>query len=47
MKDTMIAGNAFELLNNRMGEISRETEWVGNSFKSPYVVLEGVVVASR
>lgn len=47
LKDTMIAGNAFELLKSGIGEISQETEWVGNSFRCPYVMLEGLVVSSR
>lgn len=47
VKDTMIAGNAFELLKGGIGEISSETEWVGNSFKCPYVALEGLMVSSK
>jgi PmbA protein len=47
VKDTMIAGNAFELLKSGVGEMSKETEWVGNSFRCPYVVLEGLTVNSK
>lgn len=47
VKDTMIAGNAFDLLKSGIGEISKETEWVGNNFKCPYVVLEGLAVISK
>lgn len=47
VKDTMIAGNAFELLKSGIGEISKETEWIGNSFQCPYVVLEGLTVSSK
>jgi len=47
VKDTMIAGNAFELLGSGVGEISKETEWVGNSFRCPYVMLEGLAVSSK
>lgn len=47
VKGTMVAGNAFDLLKSGIGEISRETEWVGNSFKCPYVMLEGLTVTSK
>jgi len=47
VKDTMVASNAFDLLKNGIGEISKETEWVGNSFKCPYVMLEGLTVSSK
>ncbi len=47
VKDTMIAGNAFELLKSGIGEISQETEWVGNGFRCPYVMLEGLTVSSK
>jgi len=47
VKDTMIAGNAFDLLKSGIGEISKETEWVGNSFKCPYAMLEGLTVISK
>lgn len=47
VKDTMIAGNAFELLKTGVGEISRETEWIGNSFRCPYIVLEEMTVNSK
>jgi PmbA protein len=47
VKDTMVAGNAFEILKNGISEISKETEWVENSFKCPYVMLEGMTISSK
>ncbi len=47
VKDTMIAGNAFELFKDGIGDISKETEWVGNGFRCPYVMLEGLTVSSK
>ncbi|MBU1110843.1 TldD/PmbA family protein [Patescibacteria group bacterium] len=46
LKDTMIAGNAFELLDKGLRALSQEREWVGGSFCCPYVVLEPVAVVS-
>ncbi|MBM4402355.1 MAG: TldD/PmbA family protein [Candidatus Cloacimonetes bacterium] len=47
VKDTMIAGNAFDILRNGLLSLSSEREWVGNSFYSPYFLLDGITVASR
>lgn len=47
LKDTMIAGNAFEILANGLLALSAEREWVGNSFLAPYFLLDGITVASR
>ncbi|MBU0708146.1 TldD/PmbA family protein [Patescibacteria group bacterium] len=47
VKDTMIAGNAFELLAKGIRAISKEREWVGGSALYPYVVLEPVSVVSK
>lgn len=47
LKDTMIAGNAFEVLKHGLLALSAEREWVGNSFFSPYFLLDGIMVASK
>ncbi len=47
VKDTMVAGNAFDLLKSGVRGISRETEWVGNSFRCPYIALEGLTVSGK
>lgn len=47
VKDTMIAGNAFDLLRNNLLAISKEREWVGNSFLCPYFLLDGISIASK
>jgi PmbA protein len=42
VKDVSIAGNTYELLKDRLGDISKEVEWVYGSLRLPYIRLEGV-----
>ncbi len=44
VKDTMIAGNIFDLLRDCLVELSSEREWVGGRKLLPYVVLDNVAV---
>lgn len=46
VKDTMIAGNVFDLLSKGLHSLSLEREWVDGTFYSPYVILEPVSVVS-
>ncbi len=45
VKDTMIAGNVFELLRNNVLEVSAEREWVDGDKLLPWIVLGGVTVS--
>ena len=45
LKDTLISGNAYELLAN-IGRIGGRCEWVGGRLYAPPMVLEGVTVSS-
>ncbi|MGQ9630163.1 MAG: TldD/PmbA family protein [bacterium] len=47
VKDTMVAGNILELLNNRIEGISRERLWFRGSMLLPYVHFGSVGVASK
>jgi predicted Zn-dependent protease len=42
VKDVSIAGNTYELLKDRLGDISKEVEWVYGSLRLPYIRLDGV-----
>ena len=46
LKDTLIAGNAYELLAN-VGRIGGRSEWVGGRLCAPPMVLEGVTVSAK
>ncbi len=47
VKDVSIAGNVYDLLQN-VAAVSRETEWIYNNFRLPYILLEDMnVVAKR
>ncbi|MFB6290475.1 MAG: TldD/PmbA family protein [Candidatus Bipolaricaulia bacterium] len=46
VKDTMIAGNVYELLKEGI-ELSKEPEWVGGGLKAPALVLDGVNVVRK
>lgn len=37
VKDMMVSGNVFEMLKNKLGEISSDREWVGGSLHLPYL----------
>jgi PmbA protein len=46
VKDTVISGNAFQLLG-QAAAASREAEWVGGILRSPYILCPEVSVAAR
>ncbi len=46
LKDTLISGNAYELLAN-IGRIGGRSEWVGGRLCAPPMVLEGVTVSTK
>lgn len=46
VKDTMIAGNIYELLKERI-ELGKEPEWVGGGLKTPALALDGVNVVRK
>ena len=45
VKDTMISGNVHEVFNQVL-DVSEDGRWVGGSLWSPYIMAEGVSVAS-
>lgn len=47
VKDTMIAGNAYELLANRLVALGDRAEWVYGVMCVPPIVVDGVGVASK
>jgi len=46
IKNTMVAGNALEALNN-MTAISKETEWVYGQYSSPWILFNSLGVATQ
>ena len=46
VKDTMIAGNVYELLGQKI-ELGRELEWVGGGLKAPAIALGDVNVVRK
>ncbi|MFB6214946.1 MAG: metallopeptidase TldD-related protein, partial [Candidatus Bipolaricaulia bacterium] len=46
VKDTMIAGNVYDLLEGKI-ELGKEAEWVGGGLKAPAVALDNVNVGTR
>ncbi len=46
VKDTMIAGNVWECLR-RVRAVASDGRWVGGSFYTPSLLVDGVTVASR
>jgi len=46
VKDTMVSGNIYQLLNN-IAAIGSEARWVGSSLQTPPIYLPGVAVASQ
>ncbi|MBS3735584.1 MAG: TldD/PmbA family protein [Candidatus Bipolaricaulota bacterium] len=46
VKDTMIAGNVYELLGRKI-ELGKELEWVGSVLKAPAIALEDVNVVRK
>lgn len=47
VKNTMIAGNSYELLKGRLIELGRELEWAYGLFRAPAILVDGVGVASQ
>ncbi|MGQ9477755.1 MAG: TldD/PmbA family protein [Candidatus Bipolaricaulia bacterium] len=47
VKNTMIAGNVYELLKGRLIELGRELDWVYGLFQAPAILVDGVGVASQ
>jgi len=45
VKDTMISGNVHEILNQVL-DVSEDGRWIGGYLWSPYIMLDGVSVAS-
>lgn len=46
VKDTMIAGNIYELLKEGI-ELGREPEWVAGGLKTPALALDGVNIVRK
>jgi len=46
VKDVSIAGNVYDLLQN-VAAVSRETEWIYNNFRLPYILLEDMNVVAK
>jgi PmbA protein len=46
VKDLSIAGNIYDLLNN-VAAISRETQWIYNTFLAPYILIPEMNVAGK
>ena len=47
VKNTMIAGNAYELLKDRLIGLSDRAEWVFGILKTPAIAVDGVGVVSQ
>jgi len=47
LKNTMIAGNAYEVLKDHLVAIGAEAEWCHGIYRSPALLVEGVSVVSR
>jgi PmbA protein len=47
VKNTMIAGNAYEVLRDGLQAIGGEAEWVHGALHAPPLLVEGVSVVSR
>jgi len=47
VKNTMIAGNIYELLKDHLIELGGEPEWVYGLFKAPPILVDGVSVVGR
>lgn len=46
VKDLSIAGNIYDLLKN-VGAVSKETQWVYNTFQAPYILIPEMNVAGK
>jgi PmbA protein len=47
VKNTMIAGNVYELLKDQLVALSDQAEWVYGMLQAPAIALDGVGVASQ
>jgi PmbA protein len=47
VKDTMVAGNVYELLRNRLIALSDQPQWLLGILQTPAIAVDGVGVASR
>jgi PmbA protein len=47
VKNTMIFGNAYEILKDGLIAIGGEPEWVGGSLFTPPLLVQGVSVVAR
>jgi PmbA protein len=47
VKNTMIFGNAYEVLRDGLLQVGGEAEWVGGSLLAPPLLVQGVSVVSR
>jgi PmbA protein len=47
VKDTMIAGNVYELLKERLLALGDRAEWLGGTMRAPALAVDGVNVASK
>ncbi len=47
LKNTMIAGNAYQVLKEGLREVGGEVEWCFGGYQSPPLVVEGVSVVTR
>ncbi len=47
VKDTMIAGNAYELLRDRLIALGNRADWVFGVLRVPAIAVDGVGVASK
>ena len=46
VKDVSIAGNVYDLLQD-VAAVSRESEWIYNNFRLPYVLLDDMNVVAK
>ena len=46
VKDTMIAGNVYQVLKGLRG-IGQETRWVGGTVQTPHLYCSGVSVTTK
>ena len=46
VKDTMVAGNAYDALSNILA-LSKETEWIEGNLNTPYICIPELTVVSK
>lgn len=47
VKNTMIAGNAYDLLKDKLIALSNQPRWIGGALRAPAIAVDGVSVASN